>query len=120
MANVAGFHALQASAGPVWAAAIVAAVDLLLAAIILLIGSNSRPGPEIDLAFEVRKMAVESLQADTRELKLTFDGLGQEVRNVKANITQLVHNPLDVAAQKLLIPAALSIIRGLRAKREQS
>jgi Lhr-like helicase len=60
------------------------------------------------------------LQADARELKLTSDALGHQVRNVKANITQLVHNPLDVAAQKLLIPAALSIIRGLRAKREQS
>jgi len=120
MANVAGFYAFQASLGAVWAAAIVAAVDLLIAAIILVIGSNSRPGPEIDVAFEVRKMAVEAVQADARDLKLTIEGIGQEVKGVKANITQLVQNPLDVAAQKLLIPAALSIIRGMRSKKEHS
>ena len=120
MANVAGFYAFQASLGAVWAAAVVAAADLLIAAIVLVIGSNSRPGPEIDVAFEVRKMAVEAIQADARDLKLTIEGIGQEVKGVKANITQLVQNPLDVAAQKLLIPAALSIIRGMRSKKEHA
>ena len=120
MANVAGFYAFQASLGAVWAAAIVAAVDLLIAAIVLVIGSNSRPGPEIDVAFEVRKMAVEAIQADARDLKLTIESISQEVKGVKANITQLVQNPLDVAAQKLLIPAALSIIRGMRSKKEHA
>ena len=120
MVNVAGFYAFQASLGAVWAAAIVAGVDLLIAAVVLLVGANSRPGPEIDVAFEVRKMAVEALQADTRDLKLTIEAVGQELQDVKANITQLVQNPLDVAAQKLLIPAALSIIRGMRSKKEHA
>jgi hypothetical protein len=120
MVNVAGFYAFQASLGAVWAAAIVAAVDLLIAAIVLLIGSNSRPGPEIDVAFEVRKMAVEAIQADTRDLKLAIEAVSQEVKDVKTNITQLVQNPLDVAAQKLLIPAALSILRGMRSKKEHA
>jgi hypothetical protein len=120
MVNVAGFYAFQASLGAVWAAAIVAAVDLLIAAIVLLVGSNSRPGPEIDVAFEVRKMAVEAIQADTRDLKLAIEAVSQEVKDVKANITQLVQNPLDVAAQKLLIPAALSILRGMRSKKEHA
>ena len=120
MANVAGFYALQASLGSVWAAAIVAAFDFVIAAIVLLVGGNTRPGPEIDVAFEVRKMAVEALQADTRDLKLTIEAVGQELSNVKANITQLVQNPLDVAAQKLLIPAALSLLRGMRSKKEHA
>ena len=120
MANVAGFYALQASLGAVWAAAVVAAVDLAIAAVVLLAGSNSRPGPEIEVAFEVRKMAVEAIQADTRDLKLTIDAVGQEVNSLKAHITQLVQNPLDVAAQKLLIPAALSILKGMRSKKEHA
>ena len=120
MANVAGFYALQAVAGAVWAAVIVAAVDFVIAAIVMLVASNSRPGPEIELAFDVRKMAVESIQTDARDLKLTIDALGQEIRDVKANIVGFAHNPLDVAAQKLLVPAALSIIKGMRSKRAQS
>lgn len=120
MANVAGFYALQATVGAVWAAAIVAAVDLAIAAIVLLVASQSGPGPELDLALEVRNMAMEAIQADTRDLKLTFDALGQDVKSVTANITQLVQNPLDAAAQKLLIPAALSLLRGLRSKKEHA
>ena len=117
MANVAGFYALHASVSPVWAAAIVAIVDLVIAAIVLLVAANARPGPEIELAFDVRKMAIDAIQVDARDLKLTVDALGQEIREVKANIVGFAHNPLDVAAQKLLIPAALSIIKGMRSKK---
>jgi len=80
--------------------------------------ANSRPGPEIDLAFEVRKMAAEAIQEDTRDLKLTLEAVGQEMKNVKETITGIVQNPLDVAAQKLLVPTALSIVRGLRSKKQ--
>ena len=120
MANVGGFYALQPALGPVWAATIVAAVDLLIAAIVLLIAGKSQPGPEIDLALGVRQMALEAIQADARNLKLTVDGVVQEVQNVKANVAQLVSNPLDAAAQKVLIPAALSLLRGLRSKKEHA
>lgn len=118
MGNVAGFYALQASLGAVWAAAIVALIDLLIAGIVLLVASKSRPGPEIDLAFELRNRALESVRKDASDLKLSIDALGQEVKDAKENIAQLVQNPLDVAAQKLLIPAVLSILKGIRSKKE--
>ena len=120
MGNLAGFYAFQGSVGAIWAAVIVAVVDLAIAAIILLVGSNARPGPEIDIAFDVRKMAVEAIQADTRDLKLTIEGVGQQLHEVKSSIAQIVHNPLDMAAQRLLIPAALSILRGIRSKKEHA
>lgn len=116
MSNVAGFYALQAPAGAVSGAIIVAMIDFAIAAAVLLVASRSRPGPEIDLAFEVRNMAVESIKADTRDLKVTVEAVGHGVQAAKDNIAQLVQNPLDVAAQKLLVPAALSLLRGLRSK----
>ena len=117
MANVAGFYALQAAVGPVWAAAIVAMVDFVLAAIVVVVARNSKPGPEIDLAFDIRQMAIESIQADAGNLKASVDALGQEIRDIKDSVASFVHNPLDAAAQKVLIPAAVSIIRGLRSKK---
>ena len=120
MANVAGYHALQSSLGVIWAATVVAVADFAIALIVLLVGSRTRPGPEIDVAFEVRRTALESIQEDARDLKLTIDTLGQEIKNVKQNITAVVHNPLDVAAEKLLVPAALSLLRGLRSKKEHA
>lgn len=116
-ANVAGFYALQVSVGAVSSAALVALVDLVIAASVLLAARSSRPGPELDIAFEVRKVAVESLQGEARDLKLMLDALCREMTDVKANITQLARNPLDVAAQKLLIPAALSVLRSVRASK---
>jgi hypothetical protein len=118
MANVAGYNALQSSIGIVWAATVVAIADFAIAAIVLLLAGRSRPGPEIDIALELRKTALESIHEDTRDLKLTIDAMGQEIRSVKQNVTALVHNPLDVATEKLLVPAVLSILRGIRAKKE--
>ena len=120
MANVAGYNALQSSIGIVWAATVVAIADFAIAAIMLLLAGRSRPGPEIDIAFELRKTALESIHEDARDLKLTIDAMGQEIRSVKQNVTALVHNPLDVATEKLLVPAALSILRGMRAKKEHA
>jgi predicted anti-sigma-YlaC factor YlaD len=71
MANVAGFYALQAFVTAVWAATVVAIADFLIAAIVLVLAANSRPGPEVELALDVRAMAIESIQADARDLKLT-------------------------------------------------
>ena len=117
MANVAGFYALQAVIGAVWAAVVVALADFIIAAVMALIAGGTRPGPEMDLALDVRTMAIESVQADARDVKLALDALGHEVRSIKAHMSELLHNPLDVAAQKLLVPAALSLLRGLRAKK---
>ena len=93
---------------------------MTIAAIVLFLAMRSRPRPEIDVALEVRKTALESIQEDARNPKLTIDPMGQEIRNVKQSVSALVHNPLDVAAEKLLVPAALSVLRGLRSKKEHS
>lgn len=120
MANVAGYNALLSSIGMVWAATAVAIADFAIAAVMLLLASRSRPGPEIDIALELRKTALESIHEDARDLRLRIDAMGQEIRSVKQNVTALVHNPLDVATEKLLVPAALSILRGMRAKKEHA
>jgi hypothetical protein len=118
MGNVAGFYGLQPAWGPVWAAAIVAVADLVLAGIVLLLGRSARPGPEIELALDLRRMAVESVQADAQDLKLAAEALGQQVRQTRDSIAGLIHHPFDTATEKLLIPAALSLIRGLRSKKD--
>ena len=120
MATLAGYNALQGAMGTVWAAAAIALADFAIAAIVLLLAMRSRPGPEIELALEVRKTALDPIQEDARGLKLTIGAMGQEIRNVKQNVAAFAHNPLDVAAEKLLVPAVLSVLRGLRAKKEHS
>ena len=118
MANVAGFYAMQPPLGPIWAAAIIAVVDFALAVIVLAIAANAKPDPSIELAFDVRNMAVEKLQADAREVKANVDMFGSQVRGIKDTVVGLASNPLDAATQGILIPAALSILRGLRSSKK--
>ncbi len=117
MANVSGFYALQASLGLVWAAAVVAIVDFFLAAIVLTFASRVQPGSEIELAHEVRKMAIASLQSDSADIKLAIDSLRQDIRQTKDSIAGFVHDPLSGAAERLLVPAALSLLKSLRSKK---
>ena len=120
MANLAGFRALEGALGPVWAPAVVALVDLALAAIVWGLGAAIKPDSAIDLAFDVRQMAVDALQADARDLRTTVDALGSQMRGIKETVVGLAHNPFDAAAQQLLVPAVLSILKGLRAKKEKA
>jgi hypothetical protein len=118
MANVAGFYGLQMSIGPVWAAAVLAVIDLGIALVAVLVADKSQPGAELDFALEVRRMALQSIEADARDLKAPLDALGQQFKGAKEAVADFAHNPLDVAANKLLIPAVLSLLKSHRAKKE--
>jgi hypothetical protein len=120
MANLAGFYELQQHWGPVRAAMVIAVADLVIALAIGLFGRSVQPGPEIELAFEVRKMALEAIQADSRDIKDAVESLGQQIRQTTDTVAGFVQRPFDTAAEHLLVPAALSILRGLRAKKKQS
>ncbi|MGB8433168.1 MAG: phage holin family protein [Burkholderiales bacterium] len=116
MANVAAFYGLQQYWGAVWAAAIIAVADLIIALAIGLLGRSIQPGPEIELAFEVRKMAIEAIQTDSRDIKNALDSVGHQIRQTTDTVAGFVQRPFDAAAEHLLVPAALSILRGLRSK----
>lgn len=118
MANVAGFYGLRPSWGAVWAAAIVATADLVLALIIVLAGRSVQPGPELELAFDVCKMAIDAIQADAGDLKDTVGSIGQQIRQPRDAISGFAQRPLSAATEQLLVPAVLSILRGLRAKQD--
>jgi len=120
MTNIAEFYGLQAPLGPVWAAVVVAIGDFILAAVVVQAARNSEPGPEMALALDTRKMAIEAIQADARDIKITIDTFGQDIRDTKEAIAGFVQNPLDATVQNLLIPAATSIIKGLGSKKDQA
>ena len=120
MTNIAGFYGLQAPLGPVWAAVVVAIGDFILAAVVVQAARNSEPGPEMALALDTRKMAIEAIQADARDIKITIDTFGQDIRDTKDAIAGFFQNPLDATVQNLLIPAATSIIKGLGSKKDQA
>ena len=115
MVNVAGFMRCRCRGGQ-YGRLPIGIADLLLASMIMLFARSIEPGPELELALDVRKMAVAALETDTQDLKSTLDSFGQEVPRTKETFTGLLQHPLDTARERLLVPAALSMMRGLRAK----
>jgi hypothetical protein len=93
-------------------------MDFALAAIVILASMRGKPTPEFDRALDARKTAIESIRADLSDLKTSADALIQDIRDAKDAILEFAHDPLDAAVQKLLIPAATSIINGLREKKD--
>jgi len=117
MADLAGFYLLQASLGPIWAAASVALADFIIAALLALAAQRVKPGAELDAAMDVRGMAIKALQENASELESSVRGLTEQLRDARDNIAGIVSNPLDAAAQKLLLPAVIAIVKGIRSRR---
>lgn len=120
MADLAGFYLLQASLGPIWAAALIALADFAIAAALALAARSVRPGAELDAAMDVRGMAIKALQENASELEATIKGLAEQIRDAKDTISGFVSSPLDAAAQKLLLPAVIAIVKGVRARRSKA
>ena len=72
MLDVAAFLALQATWGPPWAAAIVGAGDVVLAALLALVAMTVKPGPELNVALEVRQTAVSGIETEISGLQEKF------------------------------------------------
>ena len=89
MLNAAGYFALDPRIGSLWAALSIAAVDFVVAAIVLAASSFVRPRRDLDLALELRDNAVEQLAA-------------------------IAANPLDLAGRALLAPLTGVVSRYLR------
>lgn len=119
MANLAVFFALQEVWGPVWAAAAVAGGNFVLALMLLFIAERTKPGREMDLALEVRNMALQSLEEDAQAVQLQLTELREEVRGVRQAIVGFVKHPLDAVLPGMLVPLAGAVIKGLKKSGEE-
>ena len=119
MGNFAWYLGLTISLGPIWAAATLALADFIIATAVFAFATTSELGLDLDAALRDRQKAVDAIEVDSRQVRETIDGLRQEVREIRDNVAAFVHNPLDTAAQKLLIPAAMSVLNGLRSGKKE-
>ena len=115
MANLAGLLGLAELVGMAWAASIIALVDAALAAAALLLAGQSKPGSELELAQDVRKMALDALSDDSQQLKTSIISMREDIRSARAAMASLVHQPFDLATETLLIPLVRSLVKSLTA-----
>ena len=69
MLNVAAFLALNQLLEPAWSALILSGADALLAALLVYFAGRVRPGPEADLARELRDIMLVDLSAEAQSVR---------------------------------------------------
>jgi hypothetical protein len=88
--NLAAYHALVPRLGPALAALAVGGVNLLLAAIAVIVALKARPGrADEELAKEIRDLASDEIKKDFDEVRDDVSRISDEIAGIRAGIGTL-------------------------------
>jgi hypothetical protein len=120
MLNLAGYLALEQVWGRISAAVAMGLVDLVLALVLIMIAARTKPGRELDLALEVRGIALRGLEDEAAAVQAELVALREEFRDAKASLTRFVKHPLDTALPALVGPLGNLVLRTLKRQHDRS
>jgi membrane protein implicated in regulation of membrane protease activity len=100
MLELSAYFALVQVWSPIYAAAILGAVNFAIAAILFAIAARPPSGRELDLANEIHGSSVEALQ--------------HEARALQSQVSGVIHHPLNGILPLLLVPLITIIIKSLK------
>ena len=103
MLELSAYFALVQIWSAISAAAILGAVNFVIAAVLFVVGGRPPAGRELELATEIHGSAVEALQGEARALQSQFTGM--------------VHHPLNSALPLMLVPLITIILKSLKKSR---
>lgn len=100
MLELAAYFALVQTWSAISAAAILGAVNFLIAGVLFVIAARPPSGRELELAGEIHGSAVDALQLEARALQ--------------SELTGMVHHPLNGILPMLIVPLITIIVRSLK------
>jgi membrane protein implicated in regulation of membrane protease activity len=100
MLELSAYFALVQTWSAISAAAILGAVNFMIAAILFAIAARPPAGRELELASEIHGASVEALQIEARALQSQVNGM--------------IHHPLNGIMPLLLVPLITIIIKSLK------
>jgi hypothetical protein len=100
MLELAAYFALVQIWSAIAAAAILGALNFVLAVILFMIATKPPSGRELDLAAEIHGTSVDALQVEARALQAELSGM--------------VHHPLNGILPLLIVPLITIIVRSLK------
>lgn len=123
MIDVGAFLLLSETYSQNASAFIVAGCDVLLALVLVVVAYSVKPGPEEQMAREIREMALAELTDDVDELRADFGKLGADVRRIRTGFSVLASGRSIGAGIVGLAPVIgmlIELIRRRRGKKTQS
>jgi len=118
MLNVAGYVYLVPMFDPTGAALVVAAVDALLAALLILAAQPQKPGTETRVLEEMRDFALADLEAQGEALQGDLHQLREDVKGMRQAVSSFAHNPLDALNPQILAQTVSLLTNLLRNKKD--
>ena len=87
MLNVGAFLGLSQLVAPAWSALILAVLDALLAAILIQFAGKVQPGPEAEIAKEVRDILLDELSADAQSVRDEIGQVRADVQRIRSGFS---------------------------------
>ena len=100
MLELSAYFALVQIWSAIFAAAILGALNFVLAAILFMIAARPPSGRELELATEIHGTSVDALQIEARALQAELSGM--------------IHHPLNGILPLLIVPLITIIVRSLK------
>jgi hypothetical protein len=100
MLELSAYFALVQIWSAIFAAAILGALNFVLAAILFVIAARPPSGRELELASEIHGTSVDALQIEARALQAELSGM--------------IHHPLNGILPLLIVPLITIIVRSLK------
>lgn len=104
MLNIAGFSALTTNYGYTFAALAVAAVDVLIAVILIVAAQSIKVAPETETVRELRNEMLADIEVDAQTVQNELVQLRDDVKSIGSKVSSFASDPLG-NLPSLLVPA---------------
>lgn len=119
MANIGAYHLLSRTQTPSMAAFLIAAGNAVLAILALVIANRLEPGPEEQMARQIREMAFDELAADVDELKDQFGKVGSDVKRIRTGFSFLARSGSLSAGLASIAPVISVVADAIKEHRKE-
>jgi hypothetical protein len=117
MLNIAGFSALTNSYGNTFSALTVAAVDVLVAVILIVAAQSIKLAPETDTVRELRDSVLADIEEDAQTVQNELVQLRDDVKSIGSQVSSFASDPLG-NLPSLLIPAINAFTKVARSSKK--
>ncbi len=119
MVNVGAYHLLSQTQSESTAAFLVAAGDGLVAVLIVIVALRLQPGPEEQMARQIREMAFDELAADVEDLRDQACKVGSDVKRIRTGFSFLAKSGSISAGLASVAPVISMIADSIKEHRRE-
>jgi len=117
MLNIAGFSALATNYGYTFAALAIAAVDVLIAVILIVAAQSIKLAPETETVRDLRNEMLADIEEDAQTVQNELVQLRDDVKSIGSKVSSFASDPLG-NLPSLVVPAINAFTKVIRSSKK--